>query len=342
MNKMIKITLSVLMMALATISVRAEHTGHDMVNHSHISNEPIGVLGAHAHSTGDWMFSYRFMRMDMEGNRDGTDRLSTRDVLSEYMIAPLNMTMDMHMLGAMYGVNDNLTVMFMAPYLNIEMDHVTRMGGKFTTKTSGIGDVKLSSLFTLKRWGMHELDFNLGLSLPTGSINEKDDTPAGNNQHLPYPMQLGSGTCDLIPGLTYLGNNDALSWGAQGIAVLRLGENSNDYTLGNRFNLAGWVAKDWTKQWSTSFRADAQWWDNIDGSDKKLPLMAPAIVPTADPDLRGGRRLDLLLGASFAPASGWFEGQRFAAEVGAPIYQNLDGPQLETDWIVTLGWQLVL
>jgi hypothetical protein len=114
-----------------------------MSNHSHISNEPIGVMGAHAHSTGDWMFSYRYMHMDMEGNRDGTDRLSTRDVLSEYLIAPLNMTMDMHMLGAMYGVNDNLTIMVMAPYLNIEMDHMTRMGAKFTTKASGIGDLKL-------------------------------------------------------------------------------------------------------------------------------------------------------------------------------------------------------
>ena len=336
-----RLMLCAFMMVFATINARAEHPDHDMANHNHIGNEPIGVMGAHAHSRGDWMFSYRYMHMDMEGNRDGTSRLSRSDVLSDYMIAPLKMDMDMHMLGAMYGVSDNLTIMAMMPYRNIKMDHVTRMGRKFTTKTRGIGDVKLSSLFTLKRWGAHELDFNLGLGLPTGSINEKDDTPAGNNQHLPYPMQLGSGTWDLIPGLTYLGKHDALSWGAQGVAVLRLGENKNDYTLGNRFNLTGWVAKDWTKQWSTSFRADAQWWGNIDGSDKKLPAMAPAMVPTADPDLRGGRRLDLLLGASFAPASGWFEGQRFAAEVGAPVYQHLDGPQLETDWIVTLGWQLV-
>ena len=336
-----RLKLCAFVMVFATINARAEHPDHDMANHNHIGNEPIGVMGAHAHSRGDWMFSYRYMHMDMEGNRDGTSRLSRSDVLSDYMIAPLKMDMDMHMLGAMYGVSDNLTIMAMMPYRNIKMDHVTRMGRKFTTKTSGIGDLKLSSLFTLKRWGAHELDFNLGLGLPTGSINEKDDTPAGNNQHLPYPMQLGSGTWDLIPGLTYLGKHDALSWGAQGVAVLRLGENKNDYTLGNRFNLTGWVAKDWTKQWSTSFRADAQWWGNIDGSDKKLPAMAPAMVPTADPDLRGGRRLDLLLGASFAPASGWFEGQRFAAEVGAPVYQHLDGPQLETDWIVTLGWQLV-
>jgi len=39
---------------------------------------------------------------------------------------------------------------------------------------------------------------------------------------------------------------------------------------------------------------------------------------------------------------GWFEGQRIAAEFGAPVYQNLDGPQLQTDWTVTVGWQLAL
>lgn len=343
---------AVLLMLLCVAGVmnaRAAHerNDHDMASdmhmqmQMHMSNEPIGVMGGHTHSTGMWMFSYRFMRMDMDGNRDGTHRVSRSDVLSDYMIAPLNMTMDMQMFSAMYGVNEKLTVMVMAPYLDKEMDHVTRMGTKFTTRTSGFGDVTLGSLLTLRHWDRHELDLNLGLGLPTGSINEKDDTPAGNNQHLPYPMQLGSGTWNLIPGLTYLGNNEALSWGAQGIAVFRLGENSNDYSLGNRFNLTGWVTRDWTAQWSTSLRADALWWGNIDGSDKKLSPMAPAMVPTADPDLRGGRRLDLLLGASFAPSSGWFKGQRFAAEVGAPVYQNLDGPQLETDWTVTLGWQLM-
>ena len=36
---------------------------------------------------------------------------------------------------------------------------------------------------------------------------------------------------------------------------------------------------------------------------------------------------------------GWLEGHRLAAEVGVPVYQNLAGPQLETDLIATLGWQ---
>jgi hypothetical protein len=31
--------------------------------------------------------------------------------------------------------------------------------------------------------------------------------------------------------------------------------------------------------------------------------------------------------------------QRLALEGGMPVYQHLDGPQLETDWLITAGWQ---
>ncbi len=336
--------LLLLALCFSTLTANAadEHAGHHSSEHNHIGNEPIGVMGAHAHSQGDWMFSYRFMRMDMDGNRDDSDRVSTSKVLKDYMIAPKSMTMDMHMVGAMYGVNDDVTVMLMVPYLDVEMDHVTRMGAKFTTRTHGIGDVKLSSLIRLQEWNGGQLNLNAGISIPTGSIDEKDDTPAGANQHLPYPMQPGSGTYDLMPGLTYLGNNDSLSWGAQGVGTIRLSDNDNDYSLGDRFNLTTWIVRDWTSQFSSSLRVNGEWWGNIDGSDRKLSPMAPNMVPTADPDKRAGRRFDLLVGASFSPASGWFAGQRIAAEFGAPVYQNLDGPQLETDWTVTVGWQLAL
>ena len=36
---------------------------------------PIGVMGEHRHKTGEVMLSYRFMHMDMEGYRSGTNRL---------------------------------------------------------------------------------------------------------------------------------------------------------------------------------------------------------------------------------------------------------------------------
>jgi hypothetical protein len=289
------------------------------------------------------MLSLRSMRMQMDGNRDGTSRMSTADVLAEgYQIVPERMTMDMQMLGVMYGVNEDLTVMLMLPWLELEMDHVRANGAKFTTRSSGIGDVRFSGLYKLGQWGVHQLNLNAGVSIPTGSIDEKDDTPMGANQHLPYPMQLGSGTWDLLPGLTYLGQAAPLSWGVQGVAVVRLGENDNDYTLGDRFNLTGWISRAWTPDWQTSLRLDGQWWGNIDGSDRKIPPMMVGAVPTADPDLRAGRSIDLLVGAAFAPRAGLLRSHRLGLEAGWPVYQNLDGPQLETDWTVTLGWQWLL
>ena len=63
------------------------------------------VMGDHLMREGEIMLSYRFMRMDMDGNRSGTNRVSTP--LPGYMVSPLEMTMDMHMLGAMYALLTN-------------------------------------------------------------------------------------------------------------------------------------------------------------------------------------------------------------------------------------------
>ncbi|MEM6624040.1 MAG: transporter, partial [Pseudomonadota bacterium] len=37
---------------------------------------PIGVMGDHLHRQDEFMFSYRFMNMSMEGSRIGTNRVS--------------------------------------------------------------------------------------------------------------------------------------------------------------------------------------------------------------------------------------------------------------------------
>ena len=92
---------------------------------------PIGVMGDHNHKAGEWMLSYRYGFMEMDGNRDGTDDLSSAEVLADFMVAPVDMTTQMHMFGLMYGVTDRLTVMSMGSYVRKSMNHVTRMGKEF-------------------------------------------------------------------------------------------------------------------------------------------------------------------------------------------------------------------
>ncbi|NER94795.1 MAG: transporter [Symploca sp. SIO1B1] len=297
---------------------------------------PISVMGEHTHQAGEFMFSYRYMFMRMDGNRDGTDDLSDQEVLQQFPVTPTNMDMEMHMFGGMYAPTDDLTLMVMIPYVLKEMDHVTRTGVNFTTNSEGFGDLQLTGLYNVLRQNRQRVHFNLGFSFPTGSIDERDDTPAGNNLRLPYPMQIGSGTFDLKPGVTYLGQADKFSWGAQANTVLRLGENSNDYRLGNQFNLTGWVASKWVDWLSTSLRLDFKTLGNISGAD---PLLNPMMIPTADPDRRGGERLDLGLGLNLYAPSGALKGTRLGVEFVLPMVQSLDGPQLETDWQLTIGVQ---
>lgn len=297
---------------------------------------PIGVMGDHTHKKGEFMFSYRYMFMNMEGNRDGTNSLSDSEVLEDFMITPVDMTMEMHMFGAMYAVSEDVTLMAMVPYVSKEMEHLTRSGRRFTTNSEGIGDIKTTALYTIFDRDKQRVHLNLGVSFPTGSINERDDTPAGDNQILPYPMQIGSGTFDLLPGITYLGQSKKGSWGAQALTTLRLGKNDNGYRLGNKYQLSGWIGRNWTDWLSTSVRLTGTTWGDIDGADDRLN---PMMIPTADPDRRSGTQVNVGFGVNLYAPEGDLQGSRLAIELELPIYRDLDGPQLETDWQLTLGLQ---
>ena len=152
-------------------------------------------------------------------------------------------------------------------------------------------------------------------------------------------MQLGSGTWDLMPGITWLGQTDRFSLGAQALGTIRLGENDEDYTLGDSITGNFWGAMPLADWLSISSRISVTSWGNIDGRDKNLPPPAAMIVPTADPDLRGGTRIDYAAGLNYYLRKGPLKGARLAIEAGLPLYQNLDGPQLGVDWTFTAGLQ---
>ena len=312
-------------------NARAEHVHERPDTHA-----PIAVMGDHVMDEGEIMLSYRYMKMEMDGNRTGTDSVSTP--LPGFMVSPLSMDMDMHMLGAMYAPTEKLTLSLMVPVLSISMDHRVNMNNvEFTTESDGIGDITLAGIYQLTKSTNSNLLFNLALSVPTGSIDEKDVLPVsmGVPVQLPYPMQIGSGTYDITPGLTYTRLYTEWSWGAQGLYTFRTGKNDNAYTLGDKLNISLWLAKMLNHSLSLSARLNALDWENIDGADDKLDPLPT--VPTKNPELRGGSRVDALLGINYVAHS--LNYIRFAFEIGVPVYQDLNGPQLETDLVLTLGTQ---
>lgn len=296
---------------------------------------PIGVMGDHRHEAGEWMLSFRFMRMTMDGNRDGTTKRSTDDVLGAFPVAPLRMSMNMSMAGVMFAPSDRVTLTAMLPVLSTSMDHRTRMGVGFTTDASGIGDLKLGGLIGLGTSGRQTWHANVAVGIPTGSIDKRGDTPVASNVRLPYPMQTGSGTWDVLPGVTWLGQGDRWSWGAQGGGTLRFGTNDNGYRLGNQATATAWLAKIVADHASLSLRTALDHWGNVHGADGALN---PHMVPTANPALRAGTRASVGVGLNLS-GSGALAGHRLAIEFVLPVYQRLDGPQLETDWTLTAGWQ---
>lgn len=298
----------------------------------------INVLGSHTHLERELMVGYRYMNSDLSGYLDGDHRLSNRQVLRRFPTLHTSMSMEMHMLELMYAPSDTLTVMGMLPYHQMSMQHLRRTGDHFPTESEGFGDVTFMATQTLlgnARKGESRLLFNGGISFPTGSITQRDDTPSARRAILEYPMQLGSGTVNLLPGLTWVGQSSHWAWGGQALANVPLGRNSRGYRFGNQYHLGAWASykvKDWL---SPSVRLDLRRRENIEGRD---PELDPRANPESDPKLQAGTKLYLVLGLNFFAPKGTFKGQRLTLEGGIPLYQSLSGPQLSDNWQVSLGW----
>ncbi len=299
---------------------------------------PISVMGDHMHGKGEWMFSYRYMYMNMDELKMGSNNATTADALANYMVTPTSMPMNMHMLGTMFAPSDKITLMVMLNHLSMEMDHLTRMSGTFTTKTSGFGDVQLALMYKFFNKNQQSLHGQIGFSIPTGSITQSDVTPASapNETELPYPMQLGSGTFDPNIALTYLGQTTSISWGSQIKGVFRLGENDRDFRYGNRYSLNNWLALKAAKWISFSARLEGLIIGELEGAD---PNLNPMMVITADTANSGGTYMNGGLGFNIYVPNGALKNLRLGFEFAAPLHQDLDGVQLKTKETLTLGAQ---
>ncbi len=298
------------------------------------SHAPIGVLADHTHGAGEFMLSYRYMFMSMDGQRAGTNRINSQEVFARgFAVAPTSMQTHMHMLGAMYAPTDWLTLMAMGSYAEKAMDHVTAAdsmaralrGRTFTNRVDGWGDVSISGLFKVYDDNRQRIHLGMGLSIPVGEENE-----------LAYPMQFSSGTWDLLPSATWLWQGDQLSGGVQVSGRIHLGENDFGYAYGDRVRGTTWLAfklADWV---SLAGRFSAEYLAEIDGVDRRIMRI---MAPPMDAANSGGTFVEAGIGVNFLLADGFLAGNRLAVEALFPIYQDVNGLQLEREWMLIAGWQ---
>ena len=330
-----------LFLCAATTLVAQDKTTAPLFKGRPDAHAPIQVMADHTHKAGEFMLSYRYMYMSMYDLKKGADDVSFDTALKpqgKYMVTPTRMPMQMHMIGAMYAPSDRITLMAMGNYLDNSMRHLTAMGANFTVATKGWGDTQVSALYQFYKAEAASIHAQVGVSLPTGSIDEKAVTPAskGSAVIVPYPMQLGSGTYDGIFGLTFTRKWDHTSFGAQAQAVVRFGENDNGYTLGNRYQLQSWFAVPVSSWVSFSLRGQGSYVAEIDGAN---PALNPMMVITADTANSGGTYFNAGLGANFLIPEGCFKNLRLGVELQHPVYQNLNGIQLKSNETFTAGLQ---
>lgn len=305
----------------------------------------MNVLGAHTHPAGEFMVGYQFMYMDMEGIRSGGHAISPAEVFAQnpsFAFAHTRMEMEEHMFDVMYAPSDRLTLMAMLSYKQMSMVHLTRANTTFTQHGDGINDLQVMGLYTLLgdiRKGGNRLVLDGGMSFPTGSIDVRDHRlgdPSQPLQKLEYPMQPGSGTYALLPGLTYLGDAGRWAWGAQTIETIRLGRNSSSYRLGNEYLGTAWGAYGVCEWFAPYMRLEGKVWGNVHGADPAYGAV-PATAE-ARPDKQAGQRVNALFGFDVYVPKGIMMGNRFTIEGGFPIYEHLTGPQLGLSWTINVGW----
>ena len=292
---------------------------------------PFGIMIGRAEQ---WMVGYQYMFEKLDGILDGTNAISEAAVLSRFQTTPTDMTMQTHMGMIMYAPTGRSTVMAMLPYVKMSMGELHRDGTRSAEHSQGIGDVELRAVYSLyaAKDLRHRLLANFGVGFPTGSVNQLD----AEGIRTEYPMQTGSGTYSLLPGVTYLGQALPWSWGAQLNSTVRVGTNEHGYRLGNRYEPGIWLARQLTNWVSLSADANGESWQTIHGSDS---LLDPTDEPAKDANLQGGKRVNASLGVTFNPPNGFFKGQQFLVQGDVPVVQSLDGPQLKSSYMLHVAWQ---
>ena len=319
------------------------HSRHSLAD-KHV---PAGLMGGHLHDPGEVMIEYKYMNMYMEDNRLGTDTITDAQALAigqtqfgtNFGGTPTQMTMEMHMIHVMYGLTDNITVYAMPTLLSNTMDHIRGPGNPlppgtpFTTHISGFGDTSFGALNILYEDEDDSLVLNFGFSVPTGEIDRNTTVPTGGRlvQEFPYPMRLGKGTFNLRPGVTYRKYFCRSSFGMQFQADLPIDENWDNYSLGDEYRLSAWYAyllKSWL---ALSYRLEGLWLGNYSGAD---PDVNPRVISTVRPDMRGGDFINFGYGLMLLA----HDGHLLNFEAIHPVYQDVDGIQLERDWQLVISW----
>ena len=302
---------------------------------------PTGVLNARALQKGTIRLGYRYTRVWMRGNWNGADEIDASRVYGyqspAFVSAPKSGTVQEHLVSAAWAPFSRLTLVARLPIYLQEQTADRAAGGRFRTRTDGVGDLRVIALVPFMRKGNETLLISFGFRAPTGSTRESGlvATSSGlGNGRLAYPLQPGEGSWALMPGVTYRGHWRRLSWGLQYQGVYYVDENSQGYRPGTEQAVSTWMAWNWASWVSTSARFAWHRRSNTHGGDPEIGVF-PYTDPTADPMRQGSQ--ELAVGPGLNLRVPFLRGPMLGVEALFPIWRELDGPQPGSRWRLHAG-----
>ena len=296
---------------------------------------PAGVMGDFFILNRDLYAGVRVYQERFSGTSLGTVALSSDEVLDFFSVAPLSLDRSTAEVNLRLGLFGFVTLAASLPFIRSEMLN-TDDATFFETSSKIMGDVSVRGLFNVLEMDEYRVSLTLGGTIPTGKIKKRDTTPLAVRGILPYAMQGGSGTFDVLAGMTFLTQNELASVGAQVNAVVRVMNNNRGYRLGDRFSFSVWGARNLSDWVSVSLRGLFETWGDVKGSE---PGTDGAVDPSANSFAQGGERVQIPIGVSFFLREGRFTRHRLMAEWYYPIHQDLNGPQLSADRTIVVSWQ---
>lgn len=357
-NAALKVDFAALAMPM---SEHAGHGQHQHAHHMHSSHAPAGVMFEHMlPKAGDMMVGYRYMYMPQNGPMlRGSDEVADATIIKSgcqaapcYM-APEEMNMHMHMLDLMYAPTDWLTLMLMPQFVDMNMTFrglngastppigsVTDAAVKHAEHphaTGGVGDTGLYALFKVFEQAGHHLHATLGFSAPTGDVGIKlRNTHQEELGFIHYAMQLGSGTWDFKPSITYTGHQDDWSWGAQISGTKRLqSQNASGFAFGDMLQTTAWGSYQVLHWLSASVRGVY----SVQGQLQGAYNGTYAEIGTMDyASNYGGRFGDIGFGLQASVPSGEFMGNSLSFEWLQPVHDDVNGYQLPRDPSLFATW----
>jgi len=328
----------------------------------------MNIPGGGVPETNEFRFKISPVFMRMDGLLESTEDVQPESILGmpsmgKFMAAQRSMDMYMVNASAGYSFTDRFFggIMFMWKKNDMDMkfnSKMTKMTNSpgYTMKSTGMGDTMLMGKYRLYSDDAlvptSQLSLFAGLSLPTGSINEKNANhplDIRKGEELPYGMQLGSGTFDPTLGVLYQGSSSPLWWGVNLTYTPRLYENSRDYNLGDEYHYDLYAMYQFRYNTLVQLQINGKYQGSIKGEMDELrtglsgravhgDAASPLMTPLWDNENYGGHQISTTVGLQWQP----FPLHIVDISLGLPLFQRLNGPQLKDDYRLALTWYVEL